>query len=178
MPKSSSRIGWLIPGQMLLINGQILPIWDCQIVLSRRASSRQYAKLEQDDRVPVVEFWLNRPVQGATAYIPVIQSGKVVLTQVNQMEQIQNWNDVQWLVIVSGDIAIAVRRLILQLAQQNTPNPPAPRQAKHAPPVSKPIPTADAQKYKLIVKNQPKPHRVDVNVLDFIDPDLLDLDDE
>lgn len=173
MPKFSERVGWLVPGQMLLVNGQILPIQDCQIVLSR-----QQRKLNQEDRVPTVEFWFSRPIQSATAYIPTIQAGKIVLTQVTRIDQIQEWKNVQWLVIVSGDAAIAVRRLILQLAKQNTPNSPAPRQAKNAPPVSKPIPTADAQKYKLIVKNQPKPHRVDVNVLDFIDPDLLDLDDE
>lgn len=155
------------------MNKQILPIQDCQIVLSR-----QSARLERDDRVPAIEFWFNRPIQGATAYIPVIEAGKVVLAPVTQVEQVQNWKDVQWLVMVSGDTAIAVRRLILQLAKQNTPNPPAPKQAKTPPPDSKTIPTTDARKYQIIVKDQPKPHRVDVNVLDFIDPDPLDLDDE
>ncbi len=177
MPKFSDRVGWLMPGQMLLVNKQILPIQDCQIVLSRRASSC-HAKLEQDDCVANVEFWFNRPIQGASAYIPVIKTGKVVLTQVTQMEQVQDWKDVQWLVIVSGDAAISVRRLILQLVKQNTPNPSVPKQAKTAPPAPKLIPTHDARKYQIIVKNQPKPRRVDLNVLDFIDSDELNLDDD
>jgi len=158
---------------MLLVDRQILPIQDCQIVLSR-----QQKKLDQDDRISTVEFWFNRPIQGATAYIPTIQAGKVVLTQVTQIDQIQEWKDVQWLVIVSGESAIAVRRLILQLAKQNTPSPSVPKQAKTAPPAPKPIPTTDARKYQIIVKNQPKPRRVDLNVLDFIDSDGLNLDDD
>jgi len=100
------------------------------------------------------------------------------LTQVTRIDQIQEWKDVQWLVIVSGESAIAVRRLILQLVKQNTPNPPAPRQAKATPPDPKPIPTTDACKYQIVVKNQPRPRRVDLNVLDFIDPEELNLDDD
>lgn len=124
--------------------------------------------------MPTVEFWFNRPIQGGTAYIPVIKAGKATLTQVTQIEQVQDWKDVQWLVIVSGEAAVSVRRLILQLAKQNTPNPPVPKQTKTDPPVSKP----DAHKYQIIVKNQPKPQRVDLNVLEFLDPEGLESQDE
>ena len=178
MPKSSDRVGWLLPGQMLLVNKQILPIQDCQIVLSRRASSC-HAKLEQDDCVPTVEFWFNRPIQGASAYVPVIKTGKVVLTQVTQIEQVQDWKDVQWLVIVSGDAAISVRRLILQLAKQNTSNSPLPKQTSSKPPVPKPSPPiTDTPRYQIIVKNQPKPERANLNVLDFLDLDGFDSENE
>ncbi|MBN8564796.1 MAG: hypothetical protein J0L70_30145 [Leptolyngbya sp. UWPOB_LEPTO1] len=128
--------------------------------------------------MPSVELWFHQPIQGATAYIPKVKQGKVVLTQVTESAQVQDWAQVQWLIVVTGDAAIAVRRLILQLAKQNTPNPPAPKQAKTTPPAPKPIPTPDARKYQIIVKNQPKPRRIDVNVLDFIDPEMLDLDDD
>lgn len=173
MPEFSSPVRWLVPGQMLLVNRQVLPIQGCQIVLPRRSS-----RLDQDDWVPKVEFWFSHPIQGATAYVPRIQSGKAILMQVREEEQVKDWKDVQWLVVISGDAAIAVRRLILQLAKQNTPNPLVPKQTKTALPAPKSIPTPDARKYQVIVKNQPKPHRVDLNVLDFIDSDLLDLDDE
>ncbi|MGG6270505.1 hypothetical protein ACQ4M3_37545 [Leptolyngbya sp. AN03gr2] len=178
MSKISTRVGWLVPGQTILVNGQILPIQDCQVVLTRQKTSPGQTKITNEDQVAAVEFWFNRPIQGATAYIPIVRDSRVVLTQVTQLDQVQNWKDVQWLVIVSGDAAIAVRHLILQLAKQNTPNPPVPKQTKTAPPVPKSIPTPDARKYQIIVKNQPKPHKVDLNVLDFIDSDPLDLDDE
>lgn len=161
----------------MLVNHRVIPISNCQIVL-KRGDSPISTPLDPEDRLPCVEFWFHQPMQGTTAYIPQVKQGKVVFTQVTEAPQVQDWSQVQWLMVVSGDAAIAVRRLILQLAKQNTPNPPVSKQRKTAPPAPKSIPTPDARKYQIIVKNQPKPHRVDVNVLDFIDPDLLDLDDE
>jgi hypothetical protein len=76
MPESSNPVRWLVPGRMLLVNRQVLPIQDCQIIFPRRNS-----RLDHDDWVPKVEFWFSHPIQGATAYVPAIQAGKVVFIQ-------------------------------------------------------------------------------------------------
>jgi hypothetical protein len=180
MPKvAAPKARWLVPGQSILVNGQVLPIHDCQIVLKRREDRfRLTRSLDQDDQMPTVEFWFNQPIQGATAYVPEVEQGKVVLTQVTQPEQVRDWSQVQWLVVISGESAIAVRRLIVQQANRQTPVQTPQSKAtvtKHSP--SENSTTAvDAKpcRDKLIVKNQPKQQFVDLDVLDFLDDEGMD----
>ena len=85
MPKAAApKARWLVPGQSILVDGQVLPIHDCQIVLKRREERLRLSRsLDQDDQVPTVEFWFNRPMQGAAAYMPEVKQGSVVLNRVS-----------------------------------------------------------------------------------------------
>lgn len=180
MPKVAvQKARWLVPGRSMLVNGQVLPIHNCQIVLKRREDRfRLTRSLDQDDQMPTVEFWFNQPIQGATAYVPEVEQGKVVLTQVAQPEQVRDWSQVQWLVVISGEAAIAVRRLIVQQANRQTPVQAAQSKAtviKHSPSEnSATVAGANPCRDKLIVKNQPKHQFVDLDVLDFLDDEGMD----
>jgi hypothetical protein len=180
MSKSATpKARWLVPGQSILVNGQVLPIHDCQIVLKRREDRfRLTRSLDWDDQVPVVEFWFNQPIQGATAYTPEVKQGKVVLTQVTQPEQVRDWSQVQWLVVISGEAAISVRRLIVQQANRQTPVQTVQSKStvtKHSPSEnSTTVVDANPWRDKLIVKNQPKQQFVDLDVLDFLDDEGMD----
>lgn len=178
MSKSAApKARWLVPGQSILVNGQVLPIHNCQIVLKRREDRfRLMRSLDQDDQVPVVELWFNQPIQGATAYTPEVKQGKVVLTQVTQPGQVRDWSQVQWLVVISGEAAIAVRRLIIQQANRQTPvqAPQSTTVTKHSPSEnSTAVVDANPCRDKLIVKNQPKQF-IDLDVLDFLDDEGMD----
>lgn len=127
--------------------------------------------------MPTVEFWFNQPIQGATAYILEVKQGKVVLTQVNQPEQVRDWSQVQWLVVISGEAAIAVRRLIVQQANRQTPVQVTQSKStvtKHSPSENSAVADANPWRDKLIVKNQPKQQFVDLDVLDFLDDEGID----
>ena len=180
MSKSAApKARWLVPGQSILVNGQVLPIHNCQIVLKRREDRfRLTRSLDRDDQVPVVELWFNQPIQGATAYTPEVKQGKVVLAQVTQPEQVRDWSQVQWLVVISGEAAIAVRRLIVQQANRQTPVQASQSKAtvtKHSPSEnSTTVVDANPFRDKLIIKNQPKHQFVDLDVLDFLDDEGMD----
>jgi hypothetical protein len=179
MPQNAApKARWLVPGQSILVNGQVLPIHDCQIVLKRREDRfRLTRSLDQDDQMPIIEFWFNRPIQGATAYIPEVEQGRVVLNQVTQPEQVKDWSQVQWLVVISGETAIAVRRLIVQQANRQTSVQTTHSKSRVAQNSSKPSPTTanpNTQRDKLIVKNQPKPQFVNLDVLDYLDDEDID----
>lgn len=180
MSKSAApKARWLVPGQLILVNGQVLPIHNCQIVLKRREDRfRLTRSLDQDDQMPTVELWFNQPIQGAAAYVPEVKQGKVVLTQVTQPEQVRDWSQVQWLVVISGEAAIAVRRLIVQQANRQTPVQVAQSKStvtKHSPSEnSATVADANPWRDKLIVKNQPKQQFVDLDVLDFLDDEGID----
>lgn len=175
MPKAAApKARWLVPGQSILVDGQVLPIHDCQIVLKRREERLRLTRsLDQDDQVPTVEFWFNRPIQGAAVYMPEVKQGKVVLSQVTQSGQVKDWSQVQWLVVISGEAAIAVRRLIVQQANQQTPAQamPSKRTVTKNSSRENSVASADATAHrdKLIVKTQPRPQFVDLDVLDFLD---------
>lgn len=180
MSKSAApKARWVVPGQSILVNGQVLPIYNCQIVLKRREDRfRLTRSLDQDDQMLTVEFWFNQPIQGATAYVPEVKQGKVVLTQVTQPEQVRDWSQVQWLVVIGGEAAIAVRRLIVQQANRQTPAQAVQSKStvtKHFPlGNSTTVVDANPQRNKLIVKTQPKQQFVDLDVLDFLDDEGMD----
>lgn len=159
MPKAVSlKARWLIPGKSILVENQILPIHDCQIILKRREDRfRLTRSLDRDDQVPVVELWFDRPIQGAAAYIPEVKQGKVVLSQVTHSDQVKDWLQVQWLVVISGEAAIAVRRLIVQQANRQTPAQAAPSKSpvtRHSSSEnSTTVADANLWRDKLIVKN-------------------------
>lgn len=66
MPKAAvPKARWLVPGQSILVDGQVLPIYNCQTVLKRREDRLRLTRsLDQDDQMPTVEFWFNQPIQG------------------------------------------------------------------------------------------------------------------
>lgn len=81
------------------------------------------------------------------------------------------------MVAISGEAAIAVRRLIIQQANRQTPVRAAQSKAtvtKHAPSEnSTTVVDANPCRDKLIVKNQPKQF-IDLDVLDFLDAQGMD----
>jgi hypothetical protein len=183
MPKTTTaKARWLIPGQSIVVNGQVLPIRDCQIVLKRREDRFRLTKsLSQADQMPTVEFWFDRPIQGATAYVLGVKQGKVVLNQVTQPEQVSDWAQVQWLVVIHGDAAIAVRRLIVQQANQQTPSPSSTSRSsltQDSSENSTGVSRVNAHRDKLMIKTQPKPPLIDLDVLDFLDDEGMNWPNE
>ncbi|MDX2241586.1 MAG: hypothetical protein NW224_12955 [Leptolyngbyaceae cyanobacterium bins.302] len=110
-------VRWLIPGESLLIDGQVFPLAGCHIVLQRKSKH----SLSQEDQVPTVELWFNTPIDGSIEYeITVDSIGVVKMERVTQLQPFSDRSLRKWLVCVDGDDALMLRRLIRSHAKQTT----------------------------------------------------------
>jgi hypothetical protein len=110
-------VRWLIPGESLLVNDEVFPLAGCHIVLERKPKRC----VNEADRVPTVELWFDKPLNGSIGYeITVDSIGAVKMQRVTQLEPQTDRTQCKWLVCVDGEDAVMLRRLIQLHAKQTT----------------------------------------------------------
>ncbi|MGG6263098.1 hypothetical protein ACQ4M3_07445 [Leptolyngbya sp. AN03gr2] len=95
---------WIVPGQTLMVRNRVLYVSNCQVVFHPEILSTETLQ----DVVEAVNFWYDKPVEGAATYYFNPNSRRFELAA---DEATQDPTQLAWVIQVTGKYARAIRRL-------------------------------------------------------------------